>query len=367
MKTYRIGFLMYQNLGHITYDQAMRAEVAKHPEIQPTWMPIPTWKEDQWQRFPIIRSNQTLSNGLRARDLLKCQTGQFDALFCHTQEAAVLLGNYMKDIPTILSLDATSININSMAGAYGLKKKSRAFEYLKHFLIERSFQKAAHLMPWSHWVEESLINDYHVPKRKITVNPPGLDLEHWSVSEDERDSSEHLSLRVLFVGGDFWRKGGETLIRSAASMQGKWIVDVVTNESIPGAEGIANFHVHRGLKAGTPELLALFRIANIFVLPTLGDCFSLVIMEAMAMRLPVVTTRVGALSEILIDGETGLFIPPNSPEKLTEAICELGKDPVRRRKMGNAGRRHAEQHFDGAKSYSKLIALIKSVADARPA
>lgn len=365
MQTYRIGFLMSQILGHITHDQRMRLEITKHPEIQPQWIPMFPWVDDRWQKLPLINKNLTLLSGFRAREQLQRHTEPFNALYCHTAEAAVLLGKYMKRVPTILSMDATPINMDSIGHTYGHDPGLKSVELMKHFLTKKSYQRAAHLVTFSRWAKDSLINDYGISEQKITVNAPGLDLDHWNISKGERANSyEDLMPRVLFVGGDFLRKGGETLVQCAASMQGKWMVDIVTSEPIPSARGIPNLRIHRGLKTGTPELLALYRNANIFALPTLADCYSWVIMEAMAMRLPVVTTPIGGIPEIVVHGETGLLIPPNSPEALTEAICELGRDPERRRAMGLAGRQRVERYFDGARSYRELIALIKSVADA---
>jgi glycosyltransferase involved in cell wall biosynthesis len=366
VKTYRVGFLMFQGAGHITHDQHMRLETAKYPEIQAEWLPIHPWKKDRWQRLPVIRSNMTLLSGFRARAHLQCQTKPFDALYCHTPEAAVLLGKYMKQTPTILSLDATPANMDSIGPAYRHKRRSDTVEHVKKVLIKRSFERAAHLVTFSHWAKDSLIDDYGVSRHRITMNPPGLDLKRWNISKEERAISEaDLTARVLFVGNGFQRKGGEVLLHSVASMQEKCAVDIVTNDpTILGPGGTSGVHIHRGLKAGTPELLALYRKANIFVLPTLGDCSPWVILEAMAMRLPVIATPVGGIRELVIHGETGLLIPPHSPEALIEAISELSRDQKRRHAMGIAARQRVEKYFDSAQNYRHLIVLIKSVADA---
>jgi glycosyltransferase involved in cell wall biosynthesis len=363
MRNYRIGFLIFQNVGHVTHDQRMRAEVAKHPEIQPEWMPILPWNKDRWQRLPVIKNNQTLLCGFRAKDQLRCHNGSFDALYCHTQEAALVIRKYMKKVPTILSVDATPINLSSLGQTYRRKSSFGAMERVKHFLIRRSYEPAAHFVTFSNWAKESLIADYGVAEQRITVNAPGLDLGLWNISEEERARSQHDLPHVLFVGGDFGRKGGDTLVQCATSMGGKWAVDIVTSAPAPSALGIPNLRFHCGLKTGSPELISLYHNADIFALPTRGDSWGWAIMEAMAMRLPVVTTPVGGIPELVIHGETGLLIPPNSPEALTEAIQALAKNPERRRAMGTAGRQRVEKYFDGTRSYSKLIDLIKAVAD----
>jgi glycosyltransferase involved in cell wall biosynthesis len=142
-----------------------------------------------------------------------------------------------------------------------------------------------------------------------------------------------------------------------------WTLDIVTSEVIANVERMPGVRMHVGLKADTAELLSLFHRANIFALPTLGETYGLAILEAMAVGLPVIATRVGAIPEIVVDGETGLLIPPNSPDALREAIRVLANDSTRRRAMGVAGRRRVEKYFDGPRNYRALIALIKTVAD----
>ena len=361
MKKYRVGFLMTQNLGHIVHDRRLRLEIAQDLSIEAQWMPLAPWADDRWQKIPVIKNNFTLLSGFRARDHLLRQKSTFDALYCHTQEAALLLGKFMKRIPTILSMDATPINMDSIGHAYGHFAGTGVGERVKHFLTKQAFHRAAHLVTFSQWAKDSLIQDYEIPEQKITVNSPGVDMARWSTNLAERQNDQ--AARALFVGGDFRRKGGDVLIQSARSMPGSWSVDIVTSNAVPSAEGLPGVQIHRGVKPDSPELLALYRKANIFVLPTLGDCSSLVVVEAMGMGLPVIATRVGGIPELVIHGETGLLIPPNSPESLSEALRELGNNPVRRRAMGIAGRRRVEKCFDGPTNYRALIALIKAVAD----
>ncbi len=364
MKEYRVGFLMTQLLGHITHGQRIRTEVAQHPEIHPTWMPILPWSDDRWQKLPFVKNNLTLLYGLRARDHLNGHAGSFDVLFCHTQEPAVLLGKYMNRIPTVLSLDATPMNMDSIGHAYGHSVKSAVVERLKYFLVRRSFQRAAHLVTWSRWAKDSLVKEYGISEHRITVIPPGVDVDVWNISESERAAGQNNPmLRILFVGGDFQRKGGPVLLQCAACAAPDTIVDIVTREDVIKPAGASHLNIHRDLNAGTPELLALYRNANMFVLPSLGETFGLSIMEAMAMRLPVVTTNIGAIPELVVDGETGILVPPNSPGALNDAIQRLQKDPDLRIRMGNAGRKRVEEFFGSAVTYRRLMQLIASVAD----
>jgi len=82
---------------------------------------------------------------------------------------------------------------------------------------------------------------------------------------------------------------------------------------------------------------AVIAAADVFVLPSLAEPFGLVLLEAMALGRPVVATRAGGPLEIVVDGQTGLLVPPASPPALAEAIRGLLADPDGRRRMGENG------------------------------
>jgi len=92
-----------------------------------------------------------------------------------------------------------------------------------------------------------------------------------------------------------------------------------------------------------PSLLAR---GSLFVLPSRSEGISLTLLEAMACGLPAVATRVGGTPEVLLEGETGLLVPPRDPAALAQAILRIGRDPERGLRMGRAGRERVEQHFE---------------------
>src|SRR5207248_2205806 len=94
------------------------------------------------------------------------------------------------------------------------------------------------------------------------------------------------------------------------------------------------------------DVAALLAKARLFVLSSLTEGISLTLLEAMARGLPVVTTRVGGNPEVVVEGETGLLVPPRAPAELAAAMVHLLRSPDTRRRMGQAGRCRVEQHFD---------------------
>lgn len=111
---------------------------------------------------------------------------------------------------------------------------------------------------------------------------------------------------------------------------------------------------------------AIMRHFDVFCLPSLSEGLSAAIMEAMANYLPVVATRVGGNSELVIEGETGLLVEPGDPGFLADALEKLLRSPDLISKMGDAGRQRIERHFTSAAKlagfenlYLKLLAQRK--------
>jgi glycosyltransferase involved in cell wall biosynthesis len=100
---------------------------------------------------------------------------------------------------------------------------------------------------------------------------------------------------------------------------------------------------------------------DVFVHPGDPEPFGLVNLEAMAMGKPVVAFAHGALPEIVLDGETGLLVPPGSEEALAGAVIDLLGDPHRRSAMGMAGRARVEAHFTAQRMADEVGSALGAV------
>jgi glycosyltransferase involved in cell wall biosynthesis len=103
---------------------------------------------------------------------------------------------------------------------------------------------------------------------------------------------------------------------------------------------------------------ALFASHDVFALPTLRDAFPLVVLEAMQFGLPVVTSPIGSIPEIVADGETGLFAPPGDPGALANKLAVLATVPELRRRLGAAGRARYRQQFTFEAFERRLAAAL---------
>jgi glycosyltransferase involved in cell wall biosynthesis len=360
----RIAFVLEQALGHVTFARNLQDAVASDPDVIPTWFPIEFAPEGVAARLPVIRTNWSI----RASYLARTRLGRagapaaFDAVFFHTQVTALLSVALLRRVGGIISVDATPRQYDELGLVYGHSRGVEVLERAKDALYRRVFAAAAHLVTWSDWARDSLIRAYGVPPKNVTTIPPGTRLDLWR--SEPRPVVAVTRPRLLFVGGDLQRKGGDLLLDSyRQQLAAVCELDVVTSSPLqsppPGVQ------VHHDVAPNSPSMRRLFAQADIFVLPTRADTFGIALLEAMASSLPVVTTDVGALCEVVRDGVNGLIIPPADGDALALAVNRLVADPALRARMGRAGRRIAEERFDARRNGLRLLDLLKDCATAR--
>jgi len=260
------------------------------------------------------------------------------------------------DRPLVVELDWTLDQQEAMAPwYYGRAARTRRHHAVAQARQRAVFAKVELFTPMSRWAADGL-RDVGVTDDRIRVLPPGLDLQAWSCPPRERQGPG--PLRLLFVGGDFRRKGGDLLVDAVmGALAGRVVLDIVTRDDVAPGRGVA---VHRSTP-NSPELRQLYAQADLFVMPTRADCFGHAIVEAMASGLPAIVGDVGGVRDIVDHGRTGWCIAPTSSAltgALTEALARRQELPT----MGACARRVAEQRFDGARNDHVLVDLMLELA-----
>jgi glycosyltransferase involved in cell wall biosynthesis len=356
-------FVMEQTLGHVTHTKNLQALVPGDGELVPEFVLVPfatgRWSPPGW-------SNWTIRAGLRAGAALLARRRRAPrpaAMFVHTQVPAVLLGPWMRTTPTIVSIDATPQQYDELGEFYAHARSSPRVEALKHRANRAAFRRAVHVVSWSHWGKCGLVQGYGVDPDNITVIPPGVDVDRWRRPGTQRTPGP---VRVLFVGGDLRRKGGELLIEAVRALRARPDLPQLELHLVTGAEltdepGVV---VHRGLTSNSDELIAQYHAADIFCLPTLGDCLPMVLAEAAAAGLPLISTDVGAIHEIVRPGETGELIAAGELAALTDALERLVACGDLRARYGAAARALAVAEHDAGHNARRIASLLAHAAAA---
>ncbi len=369
MTAIRAAFVMEQSLGHVTHGMNLRDFLSAQQEVVPTWLPIPFTVGGAGRALPLWRSNWSLRASWRARRALEGALGTslHQAVLFHTQVVSLFSTGIMKRVPSIISLDATPINFDTVAQYYDHRPATDGWvDRQKYRLVREAFHAASALVSWSEWAKGSLTDDYGIEASKIHILAPGAAPAYFEIGRRRHAAGAEGDaaggpVRLLFVGGDFRRKGGDLLLECMRGPLGRRCeLHVVTkDDSVAPAH---NVYVYRNVGPNSAELLSLFAGADIFVLPSRGECLAVVLMEATAAGLPVVTTDVGALGEAVLPGESGLLTPPGDGQALEKAVTTLVDDAQLRRRMGRAGLALAETKFDAHRNNSALLDLVTTVA-----
>lgn len=106
--------------------------------------------------------------------------------------------------------------------------------------------------------------------------------------------------------------------------------------------GVESNVVFTGFRTDVPALLAA---ADLFIMPSISEGLGTAILEAGAAGLPIVSTRVGGIPDIVKDGESGLLVPPGDAAALADAVIRMNRDPDFAASCGRAARRHVHENF----------------------
>ena len=154
---------------------------------------------------------------------------------------------------------------------------------------------------------------------------------------------------------DAWRQG---------ELQRVARLDLVTDWPLPpeAVSHMPGVRVVNGVASYSAEWSDLWKLADIFVMPTLNEAYGTVFQEAAAAGLPRIGTNINAIPELIADGESGLLVPPGDSAALVRALRRLIESPGLRREFGRTARAHAVRRSSPDDYRERLKDIIFSVA-----
>ena len=210
---------------------------------------------------------------------------------------------------------------------------------------------------------------------KINLNYHGIDLVQFPFPD--RQPPAVPPLRVIAIGRLVEQKGFVHLIRAVKILAGQGVpVQLTIVGDGPLCKALQE-EADRGAENGAVtfagqlphgETIKQLQNSHIMVAPSVistnGDRDGIpnVILEAMACGLPVVASGVSGIPEIVIDGKTGVLVPPGESEALASALATLWDQPGQASHFGSQGRQFIEKHFDVSRNVDELVTLLAGFA-----
>jgi len=218
--------------------------------------------------------------------------------------------------------------------------------------VDRTYRLGLRNIVNSSWLKQILEKRLEVPVEALILHSP--DLEQFY---PQPPASRGRGIRILMPYRRHRWKGLDVGFRAFEAVRRRHPdVRLVLFGLDFGDDVPAGARCHR--RPVGDQLRGLYNSCDIFVFPSRKEGFGMPPMEAMACARAVVTTRVGAVADYAVEGETALVCPPGDPDCLARSIGRLIDDPALRRRIARAGYRHVTRHFGWEKSARQLEAVF---------
>lgn len=223
---------------------------------------------------------------------------------------------------------------------------------------------------------------------KVRIIPNSIDLDHFRIGTVASRLRDDYAIPaeafvVGFVGRIHPKKGIDWLLHAfvgvAARVPGARLVIVGGNDGSLHHDGLAHYRaMAHALGLGSEQVIftgyqddvrSFVAGFDVLVFPSIEpESFGRVLLEAMALEVPVITSAHGGAIEVVRDGVDGLWVPVGDVESLAQALCTLATDAVRRRTMGHCGRERVTERYDRAAIAAQVVeVLLEVVSEARTA
>ncbi len=236
------------------------------------------------------------------------------------------------DIPIVLIEDANIALLQGYYTEYSNLLKRSAYE--TNALEELAIKKASLVLHPSEWAARSTMERYHADDRKVHAVPFGANFENPPPREvaQARKKSDHC--RLLFLGVDWQRKGGEIAFETLLKLE-ELGAELIVCGCIPPKEFSHERmtvipYLNKKDEKQREKMESLFKEADFLFLPTRSECYGMVFCEASAYGLPVISTDTGGVSGAVKDGENGFLLPPSAGgAEYAALIAEVYRDERR--------------------------------------
>jgi glycosyltransferase involved in cell wall biosynthesis len=297
---------------------------------------------------------EPLAYSLRIRRLLRARRDEFDIVHDNQCLGTGIYGLHRDGWPLLETLHHP-ITVDRSIALDHAENAWRRFTTRRWFGFLRMQVRVARRLPAVLTVSSNSKVDINaqmrVPLERLTVVPVGVDHEVFKPYDDVVKRPGRL---MVTSSSDVPMKGLVPLLEAIAKLRTEREIELLVIGQPRPKGRVAQTLERLGLNdivttisgVSDEELARLYGEAEVAIVPSLYEGFSLPAIEAMSCAVPVVATTGGALPEVVgNDGETGLLVEPNNPDALVGAIRRLLDDPALRERLGHAGRQRVIERF----------------------
>ena len=278
-----------------------------------------------------------------------------------------VIHSHSADLGFFISFPAMFYNISVINTCHGVTFPDKQYSFIKRF-AEKFFLKHGRFERIITVDKNSLRFFRDIKINNAVYIPNGVDIERFDRQRLEKRDNQ--KIRFLFVGRLEEQKGVKYLILAAKILMSniKNLQIILVGEGSQ-REALECLTKENGLEEcvifwGSVDedvLIELYSTSDIFVLSSIWEGLPLTILEAWAARLPVITTNVGGIPEICVNGENALIVPPKDPEALADAMIGILEDEMLAKKMGKNGRKLVEKKYTWERIAAKVLDVYEGL------
>ncbi len=288
------------------------------------------------------------------RRRLRERAAAYDVVHLYSHNSALLARGALDGLPWVISTDSTN-EFNGVTLPYrdpgrGTPTTIALTRRFEDPVIAGATRVVAH----SAWVARALRDDYgrtdDIPVIPFGIMPPDVPPTRPLPATPV----------ITFIGNSLAGKGGDLLLRAYERLSLPAELVLVTRESVAPRPGLT---VINDLRPGDPRLSEILARTTVLSIPSKVDTFGYASLEAMAHGVAVVASTVGAHTEIIAHGETGLIVEPDDEDGLVEALEKILADPALAASMGAAGRARFAERYDARKTTASLVDVLHEAVE----
>lgn len=226
----------------------------------------------------------------------------------------------------------------------------------------RIYAKSEGIIAMSRWFADSLIDDSEVAPHKVVAIHPGAS-SSGSDTSTAATADAGPRKRLLFVGKDFQRKGGDCVVGALRRLRAEYDPDITLTVAGPSAWPLPG-SVPEGVTflglVPSDRVARLMDEHDVFMLPSRFEAFGIVIAEALARGLPCVGHRAFAMTEMIQDGRNGRLVQRVTTDEVTEAVVDVLEDEEMSRRCRD-GAEAARRHYSWARAGEEVLLALRQV------